>query len=113
LMRGRRAGIPQRARVVIRPAGRDTERVVTNPTPLDPAIVERLGELLRAHGLRRMASRIAVLSVLERVDGHLPVAEIQRRVAATAPTGPVPDLATIYRTVTTLIDHGVLHALTL
>ena len=101
-----------RARVANRPARPDTGRVATDSTPLDPALTERLGELLRAHGLRRMASRIAVLRVLEPVDGHLSVAEIQRRVAA-APTGHPPDLATIYRTVTTLVDHGVLHALTL
>lgn len=81
---------------------------------LDPAVTERIGDLLRAHGLRRMASRIAVLAVLEPVDGHLSVAEIHRRLAEAAParTQP-PDLATIYRTVTTLVDRGVLHALTL
>jgi Fur family ferric uptake transcriptional regulator len=93
---------------------RDTEQVATDPTPPDTTVTERLGELLRAHGLRRMPSRIAVLAVLEPVNGHLPVAEIHRRLAAAAParTQP-PDLATIYRTVTTLVDRGVLHALTL
>ncbi|TXH31831.1 MAG: transcriptional repressor [Rhodospirillaceae bacterium] len=61
-----------------------------------------------------MASRVAVLTVLESVDGHLSVAEIQRRlVAATPADAQVPDLATIYRTVTTLVDRGVLHALVL
>lgn len=61
-----------------------------------------------------MASRIAVLSVLEPVDSHLSVAEIHQRIAAAAPaSGQLPDLATVYRTVTTLVDHGVLHALTL
>ena len=72
---------------------------MAKPSALDPAVTERIGELLRSHGLRRMASRIAVLAVLEPVHGHLSVAEI--------------DLATIYRTVTTLVDQGVLHALTL
>jgi Fur family ferric uptake transcriptional regulator len=87
--------------------------VATNPTELDPAVTERIGELLRAHGLRRMASRIAVLAVLEPVNGHLSVAEIHRRLAAAMPARTQPDLATVYRTVTTLVECGVLHALTL
>jgi Fur family transcriptional regulator, ferric uptake regulator len=83
------------------------------PVP-DPAVTERIGDLLRAHGLRRMASRIQVLAVLEPVNGHLPVAEIHQRLRASLPQGtPPPDVATIYRTVTTLVDQGVLHALTL
>lgn len=81
---------------------------------LDPVVTERIGELLRAHGLRRMASRIAVLAVLEPVHGHLSVAEIDQRLHACLPAeDQPPDLATIYRTVTTLVDQGVLHALTL
>jgi Fur family ferric uptake transcriptional regulator len=88
--------------------------VTTNPSALDPAVTERLGELLRAHGLRRMASRIAVLAVLEPVDGHLSVADIRQRLAEATPAGTQPpDLATIYRTVVILVDRGVLHALTL
>ncbi len=89
---------------------------MTTPKPaaVDPAVAERLGELLRARGLRRMASRIQVLAMLEPVSGHLPVAEIHRRVRACLPAGAQPpDVATIYRTVTTLVDQGVLHALTL
>ena len=51
-----------------------------------------------------------MLAVLEPVDGHLSVADIHQRVlAATGAAGP--DLATVYRTVTTLVDHGVVHAL--
>ncbi|MBS4726824.1 transcriptional repressor [Mycobacterium sp. SM1] len=70
--------------------------------------------MLRSRGLRRMASRIAVLAVLEPVSGHLSVAEIHQGVRRCLPAGtPPPDLATIYRTVTTLVDQGVLHALTL
>ena len=92
---------------------RDTKEV-TNPSALDPAATERIGELLRAHGLRRMASRIAVLAVLEPANTHLSVAEIDQRLRACLPADePPPDLATIYRTVTTLVDQGVLHALTL
>jgi Fur family ferric uptake transcriptional regulator len=79
---------------------------------LDPAVIERIGELLRAHGLRRMASRIAVLAVLEPAHTHLSVAEIDQRLRECPPgANQPPDLATIYRTVTTLVDQGVLHAL--
>ncbi len=81
---------------------------------LDPVVAERLGEFLRARGLRRMASRIQVLAMLEPIHGHLPVAEIHHRLRASLPSDALlPDLATIYRTVTTLVDQGVLHALTL
>ena len=65
-----------------------------------------------ARGLRRTAPRIAVLATLELVDGHLSVAEIHRRLLESNPAdGPPPDLATVYRTVTTLVELGVLHAL--
>lgn len=94
--------------------GRDTERVSSHAPVLDPAVAERIGDMLRARGLRRMASRIQVLAVLEPVNGHLPVAEIHQRVRECLPPGSQPpDVATIYRTVTTLVDQGVLHALTL
>lgn len=86
----------------------------------DPPDAERLGELLRARGLRRMPSRIAVLAVLEPVDGHLSVAEIHQRILEVEqppdlarPDLARPDLATVYRTVTTLVEQGVLHALAL
>lgn len=83
---------------------------VVTAQPPDDTASERIGELLRSRGLRRMPSRIAVLSVLEPVDGHLPVAEIHQRIVA-ADAGGAPDLATVYRTVTTLVEQGVLHAL--
>jgi Fur family ferric uptake transcriptional regulator len=93
---------------------RDTEPVTSKLSSLDPAVTERIGEFLRARGLRRMASRIQVLAMLEPVNGHLPVAEIHQRLRASLPAGAQPpDLATIYRTVTILVDQGVLHALTL
>src|ERR1700733_13554633 len=61
-----------------------------------------------------MASRIQLLAVLEPVDGHLSVAEIYKRMRESLPPGTqAPDVATVYRTVTTLVDQGVLHALTL
>jgi Fur family transcriptional regulator, ferric uptake regulator len=85
---------------------------VGKPSPLDPAVSERIGELLRGHGLRRMASRIGVLAVLESVNTHLSVAEIAQRLHEYLPADEEsPDLATVYRTVTTLVEHGVLHAL--
>ncbi len=95
-------------------AGRNTGRVTSNPSELDPAVTQRIGDFLRARGLRRMTSRIQVLAVLEPVNGHLSVAEIHRRVRAGLPAGAKPpDVATIYRTVTTLVEQSVLHALTL
>ena len=87
--------------------------MTADPPSVDAAAAERIGELLRARGLRRMPSRIAVLAVLEPVDGHLPVADIHQRIVDATPTGSAaPDLATVYRTVTTLVEQGVLHALT-
>ena len=87
--------------------------MTAEPPTVDAAAVERIGELLRARGLRRMPSRIAVLAVLEPVDGHLSVAEIHQRILEVTPAGTQPpDLATVYRTVTTLVEQGVLHALT-
>lgn len=103
-----------RARLAIRPLWRDTEPVAPKPSALDASVTERIGDLLRARGLRRMASRIQVLAVLEPVNGHLPVAEIYQRVRDCLPPGAhAPDVATVYRTVTTLVEQGVLHALTL
>ncbi len=93
---------------------RDTELVTPRPSAPDPSDTARIGDLLRARGLRRMSSRIQVLAALEPVEGHLPVAEIHKRVQASLPRGrQAPDVATIYRTVTTLVGQGVLHALTL
>jgi Fur family transcriptional regulator, ferric uptake regulator len=107
-------GVPPAAPLANPGLRRDTEHVTSASSALDPAVTERIGEFLRARGLRRMASRIQVLAVLEPVNGHLPVAEIHQRVRACLPDGTQPpDVATIYRTVTTLLDQGVLHALTL
>ena len=74
-------------------------------------MTDRIGDLLRARGLRRTAPRVAVLATLEPVDGHLSAAEIHRRLLEDSPLPP-PDLATVYRTLTTLVELGVLHALT-
>lgn len=94
------------------PDAAEGDTVVMTAQPPDPAAVERIGELLRARGLRRMPSRIAVLAVLEPFDGHLSVAEIHQRIVDATPQGAQrPDLATVYRAVTTLVEQGVLHAL--
>jgi Fur family ferric uptake transcriptional regulator len=66
---------------------RDTGQVTIEPVGLDPAATERIGEFLRARGLRRMASRIQVLAVIEPVNGHLSVAEIRNRLPACLPHG--------------------------
>ena len=84
--------------------------MTVEPTESAAASAERIGALLRSRGLRRMPSRIAVLAVLEPVDGHLAVAEIHQRIVE-AGGAHSPDLATVYRTVTTLVEQGVLHAL--
>jgi Fur family ferric uptake transcriptional regulator len=86
--------------------------VTRQPSASGPRTAERIGALLRARGLRRTAPRIAVLATLEPVDGHLSVAEIHQRLLDSSPVeGQPPDLATVYRTVTTLVDLGLLHAL--
>ncbi|MFJ4655117.1 Fur family transcriptional regulator [Nocardia sp. NPDC088792] len=66
--------------------------------------------LLRGRGLRCTAPRLAVLSILERARdrGHLTVSQIQERLAE---AGRDVDLTTVYRTVSTLVDAHVLHAL--
>ncbi len=48
---------------------------------------------------------------MEPHEGHLSVAEIHQRILDTTTADQRPDLATVYRTVTTLVDQGVLHAL--
>ena len=93
-------------------AKRDTDEVASESRSAASFDAERIGALLHARGLRRTAPRIAVLATLEPVDGHLSVAEIHRRLLDSNPgDGPPPDLATVYRTVTTLVELGVLHAL--
>ena len=61
--------------------------MTADPPSVDAAAAERIGELLRARGLRRMPSRIAVLAVLEPIDGHLPVADIHQRIVDATPAG--------------------------
>ena len=94
------------------PPERDTDLVARNSPPRESFAAEAIGALLHARGLRRTAPRIAVMAVLASVDGHLSAAEIHRRLRDEHLLGaPAPDLATVYRTVTTLVEKGVLHAL--
>lgn len=66
--------------------------------------------LLRDRGLRCTAPRLAVLSILDRnrERGHLTAAQIQHHLTA---AGHEFDITTVYRTVSTLVDSKVLHAL--
>ena len=69
---------------------------------------QQLREMLRGLGLRRTSQRIAVLHLLTGERGrHLTTAEIHERLVR---AGIEVDLATVYRTVTTLLNLGVLHA---
>lgn len=64
--------------------------------------------LLRQHGLRCTTPRLAVLGELELGDGHLSAAQIHARLHQ---RGYQVDLATVYRTVSKLVELGVVHAL--
>ncbi|MFN2466122.1 MAG: Fur family transcriptional regulator [Candidatus Dormibacteria bacterium] len=62
---------------------------------------------LPGHGYRRTAQRAAVLDILEASGGHLTAAEIVR--SATA--GPLAvNRSTVYRTLETLLDTGMVRA---
>lgn len=88
----------------------DTEGVGKHAAADDPP--PDFADVLTAHGLRRTQPRVAVLNVLRPADTHLSVNDICQRLAEASPAGtPPPDLATVYRTVGTLVERGVLHAL--
>lgn len=78
--------------------------------PADRA--DRIRALLRGHDLRCTTTRLAVLEVLDANIGvgHLSVAQIHHRLAE---QGREVDVTTVYRTLSTLVDLGVLHALTI
>ncbi len=75
------------------------------------AATERARSILRGHGLRCTAPRLAVMTALtaEPVAGHLSAQEI---VARLTDRGENVDLTTVYRTLATMVEIGVLHALT-
>jgi Fe2+ or Zn2+ uptake regulation protein len=73
-------------------------------------------EMLRGYGLRRTTQRIAVLHVLDAADAgvdgrrvHLTASQIHDRLRD---SGNHIDLTTVYRTLTTLVNLGVLHTIT-
>jgi len=69
----------------------------------------RVRALLRQHGLRCTGPRLAVLDELDSGPGHLSVGQIHARLRQ---RGHEVDLATVYRTVSTMVELGVVHALT-
>lgn len=73
---------------------------------------DRVRSLLQGHGLRCTAPRLAVLSVLAQhpATGHLSAGQIHRRLVE---QGREVDLTTVYRTVSTLVELGVLHSLSI
>lgn len=102
--------------LAVEPDQRDTESMASQKR--EPT-AHRAGErdelvrsLLNARGLRCTTPRLAVLSVLGETPlsaGHLTVAQIHRQLVDQQRG---VDLATVYRTVSTLVDLGVVHALT-
>lgn len=80
-------------------------------TVSDDRADQRARAVLRRNGLRCTGPRLAVMSVLfrEPAAGHLTVQQITDQLNDRG--GPV-DLTTVYRTLATLVDVGVLHALT-
>ncbi|MCL3817664.1 Fur family transcriptional regulator [Aeromicrobium wangtongii] len=73
-----------------------------------PGSEQQLRDMLRGYGLRRTAQRLAVLHLLTEEHGrHLITAEIHERLVD---SGTDVDLATVYRTITTLLNLGILHA---
>ncbi len=84
-----------------------------------PTDAQQLQALLRDHGLKSTAQRVAVLSLFhhdslgdsggEELVGHLTAAAIHERLHE---RGDDLDLTTVYRTAATLADVGLLHAIT-
>jgi len=78
---------------------------------------QRIRELLRGYGLRSTEQRLAILRLLATAEdgahghgdprSHLSVTEIHDRLVG---TGSHMDITTVYRTLTTLVDIGVVHA---
>lgn len=64
-------------------------------------------ERLHATGRRRTTARRLVLQALAEADGHLSAADVHIRLADSSPLS----LSTVHRTLATLADHGLVHAL--
>ncbi|WP_235929600.1 Fur family transcriptional regulator [Cellulomonas citrea] len=80
--------------------------------PPDPdevaALVEQVGDRLRAHGERMTTPRRAVLTALARSGGHVLAAEV---VTAVAEVDPTVHRASVYRTLEALSELGVVQHL--
>ncbi|MBU4214190.1 MAG: transcriptional repressor [Actinobacteria bacterium] len=72
------------------------------------ALVEQVGDRLRAHGERMTAPRRAVLTALARSGGHVLAAEV---VTAVAEVDPTVHRASVYRTLEALSELGVVQHL--
>ncbi|WP_112322288.1 Fur family transcriptional regulator [Oceanibium sediminis] len=66
-------------------------------------------DALRADGMRITRQRVAILSVLAEANDHPDADEVHRR---TKQVDPSVSLATVYRTLSVLENHGVVHRLT-
>lgn len=89
----------------------DTTSTISASSIGDSPAVRQATAVLRRHGLRCTAPRLAVMAVLfnQPAAGHLTAQQISDQLDSGG--GPV-DAATVYRTLATLVDVGVLHALT-
>jgi Fur family transcriptional regulator, ferric uptake regulator len=74
-------------------------------------VVTQARSILQHHRLRCTAPRVAVMTVLmaDPAVGHLSAQQIVERLAE---RGDLVDLTTVYRTLTTMVEVGILHALT-
>lgn len=84
--------------------------VASAPDPPGPrsGTQRRLRGLLHEHGLRCTAQRLVVLRILDASCGHLTALVIHQRVLV---SGDEVDITTVYRTLTTLADVGLVHAI--
>lgn len=72
------------------------------------ARARRAFEQLRGAGQRGTLARQLVLDALDETGGHLSATDIHARVARKAPS---VTLSTVYRTLATLADYGLVHVL--
>src|SRR4051794_12253422 len=70
-----------------------------------PAMSDEIMTALRDRGLRMTPQRRAIVAEITRPSGHINPAEITRRVQSTMPG---VNASTIYRTLTTLEEAGIL-----
>ncbi|WP_158578478.1 Fur family transcriptional regulator [Spongiactinospora rosea] len=77
--------------------------------PAKPGPYADAGEILTGIGLRRTLPRLRILAVLCETATHLSVSHLHRLVAD---AHPKVDLSTVYRNVTMMREHGVLHSFT-